>query len=457
MVLKALTTPRYIRKTELNANEYHRNFRQIDDDIIEALSSPAADKVTPLLSKIYLRLRLVPSQYWERPGVIFIRGEEREGKWVNAWIILCEIVGVASATANKAFDWLHEEGIIGYNAHKNNAGIRIFLNRATNSIGRREFQSGSAVALGGTTRTGTPAPEKWAKVSVFPATSAAKTPASAAKTPASPAKTPASPGEAAFKDVSIENNFKISDIPRAKIATKVALDNAADAELSTNSEKSERPATTQSFAHSESISDASPAMGEIAIQELASRLHRELIAALRVELATQLRQQIPQMVSQAQREEAEQTRKWFNDKALPKAIRVAQHEAYQILRQSGQAVEEAARHQAASSVGRQNSTADPANPPVTTAQSTAQITELAEICLTQLELCGQPISATVAAMVGDGSAQSCLHPTDAPRVQAAAEALCRRQLLPSGETGGEIPVANCFRPETNNKFGSVET
>src|SRR5947199_5416337 len=89
------------------------------------------------MSKIYLRLVNAPEQYWEREGVLRFEAELREGKQVKAWDVLCETLGVASATANKAVTWLHNSGIIGYFAGKNGVGIRIFLNRASSSIGMR--------------------------------------------------------------------------------------------------------------------------------------------------------------------------------------------------------------------------------------------------------------------------------------------------------------------------------
>src|SRR5215216_6451220 len=136
---------RFIRKTQLAANEYHKNFSKLDVEIITAITSAEADKVTPLMSKIYLRLVNTPNRYWEREGVLRFEAECREGKQVKAWDVLCEVVGVASATANKAVTWLHDAGIIGYFAGKNGVGIRIFLNRAATSIGVRAASAGQKI------------------------------------------------------------------------------------------------------------------------------------------------------------------------------------------------------------------------------------------------------------------------------------------------------------------------
>ena len=70
---------RFIRKTQLAANEYHKNFFKLDAEIITAITSGEADKVTPLMSKIYLRLVNAPDQYWEREGVLRFEAQCREG------------------------------------------------------------------------------------------------------------------------------------------------------------------------------------------------------------------------------------------------------------------------------------------------------------------------------------------------------------------------------------------
>src|SRR5215218_5505953 len=137
MTAHPLPAPRFVRKTQLGPGEYRKNFRQIDGDVISAVTSQEADRVTPLMSKIYLRLVHAPAQYWEREGVLRFEARLGEDIHVKAWDALCEVAGVASATASKALRWMHEQGIIGYFAGKNGVGIRIFLNRAASSIGMR--------------------------------------------------------------------------------------------------------------------------------------------------------------------------------------------------------------------------------------------------------------------------------------------------------------------------------
>lgn len=140
MPTAAALPQRFVRRTTLNPNEYRTNFRQIDCDVIAALVSGEASKVTPHMSKIYLALVTAPSEFWEREGVLRLAGREREGKWQTAWEQLVELVGVASATARKALAWMSEQGVIGYFAGRNGVGIRIFINRAASSIGRKPDQ-----------------------------------------------------------------------------------------------------------------------------------------------------------------------------------------------------------------------------------------------------------------------------------------------------------------------------
>src|SRR5919206_1650256 len=137
MTAQALQAPRFVRRTQLGPSEYRKNFRQIDGDVISAVTSEEADRITPLMSKIYLRLIHAPAKYWEREGVLRFEAEFGGDSQVKAWDALCEVAGVASATASKALRWMHEQGIVGYFAGKNGVGIRVFINRAASSIGSR--------------------------------------------------------------------------------------------------------------------------------------------------------------------------------------------------------------------------------------------------------------------------------------------------------------------------------
>src|SRR3712207_2079081 len=136
---------KFVRRTQLSANEYHKHFLKLDEEVIAAVTSAEADRVTPLMSKIYLRLVNAPEGYWEWEGVLRLEAEVRQGRMVKAWSVLCELVGVASATASKSLRWMRGQGIIGYFAGKNGVGVRIFLNRAASSIGKRAARGGEKI------------------------------------------------------------------------------------------------------------------------------------------------------------------------------------------------------------------------------------------------------------------------------------------------------------------------
>src|ERR1044072_7665905 len=99
MVGQTLEARRFVRRTQLGPSEYRKNFRQVDADVIAAVTSREADSVMPLMSKIYLRLVNAPAQYGEREGVLRCGSGLRDEARVKAWDALCEVVGGASATA----------------------------------------------------------------------------------------------------------------------------------------------------------------------------------------------------------------------------------------------------------------------------------------------------------------------------------------------------------------------
>src|SRR5215212_1926633 len=141
----AAASPKFLRKTTLLGTEANTNFKMLDDDVAEALTSAEADEVTPLMSKVYTRLLLTPAGMREGVRVLRFAGEEREGKWVTAWEQLRGHLRVSSETARKALRWMHEQGIIGYFSGKNGVGLRIFLNRAASSIGVRARRAGEKI------------------------------------------------------------------------------------------------------------------------------------------------------------------------------------------------------------------------------------------------------------------------------------------------------------------------
>ena len=369
MAIQALPSQRFIRKTELGPNEYRKRFRQIDDDIIAAITSPEADQVTPLMSKIYLRLANAPDNYWERKGVLRFEAEIREGKSVKAWTVLCELLSVSSATANKALTWMHKEGIIGYFSGKNGVGMRIFLNRATSSIGIRLASDGK-------------------KILDF--------------SPASTGEARASQNEAAFSDT--YGDLEDSDIDRNSSAPKDGADNNQPDKVSSD----QSPCRTKGKQAPAVVNKTERS----AMQGHALSSVDEIVRRLRVELEPTLRTAAIQAASR----EHERTREWLENRGLPKAARVAQREAFNVLRQYG-VIKDSGRCARASLMVGQHSHA-PYKPKLLTLD---ELKEVAEICVSMLEGHGQAIDATLTEISAEAGGY--LLAEDAPKVRELAESL----------------------------------
>jgi len=366
---KAVVQNRFVRRTSLNSDEYRKNFRQIDSDVIAVLTSDEASQVTPQMSKVYLSLINAPSQYWEREGVLRFVGCEKEEKWLTAWEQLVELVGVASATARKAFQWMAQQGIIGYFAGKNGVGIRIFINRAASSIGQKPNQAQKNLRL---VRTST-------------------------------AESRTSTVEAGFKEsfANIEN-LELDLIPRAP------EDGAA--EINAQSESPGPPQILQ---------DACPSVVRVMTFDsdaIVERIAREIL---------------PQVRSAAAREH-ERTREWFIKDALPKAIRVAQRSAYDVLRANGAITGPRTRNNGSNhshsndrNVGKHTKSEIAAR-----RLSDEEINELAEICVALALTQGKAIDLTISEM--SVNAGGFLLPEDAPKVRTGAEVLIagRSNLIP---------------------------
>ena len=360
MNLKPLETPRFVRKTQLAANEYRRNFHQIDREVMSVITSVEADRVTPLMSKIYLRLVNAPEGFWEREGVLRIEAELRDEKLVKAWAVLCELVGVASATASKAMRWMHEQGIIGYFSGKNGVGLRMFLNRATSSIGVRAISSTK-------------------KILAFP--------------PASTLSSPASPNEAAFND-----SFAVRESLEKDINPGAPKSGADQQTVDKNSYDLTPPLP---FNHPKISAPHRPSM--ISLEDVVARLRAELEPVMHL------------AARQAASREHERTREWLESRGLPKAARVAQHEAYNVLRKHGIISDAARTPRTHADVGRSVYTTPEPHP-----LTSNEIDELAEACIALLETKGQPIDLTLSEMSVE--AGGLLLPEDAPHVRAKAEA-----------------------------------
>lgn len=360
MTARALEVPRFVRRTQLGSGEYRKNFRQVDGDVISAVTSPEADRVTPLMSKIYLRLVNAPARYWERDGVLRFEGELSDERRITAWAELCDAVGVASATANKALRWMHEQGIIGYFAGKNGVGIRIFINRATSSIGTKAAGK---------------------KFLEFPGASSGEARTSA--------------GEAAFSD-----SFAVSEKSETDLNPR-APKNGAEQTTAEVKPISEHPANN-STRHGYSAVTAAGGDAHTP-EEIRNLVLRELAPALRAAAA------------QAAAHEHERTREWLESRGLPKAARVAQREAYNVLRQHG-LIGVAPRTQTNPVDRHREGLSETARP-----LSPGEVKELAETCVAMLEVHGQAIDVTLSGLSAEAGGG--LLADDAPKVRDLAESL----------------------------------
>ncbi len=373
MTLQALSAPRFVRRTQLGSGEYRKNFRQIDGDVIAAVTSPEADRVTPLMSKIYLRLVHAPAQYWERDGVLRFEGKLRDDGRVTAWEALCEVVSVASATARKALLWMHGQGIVGYFAGKNGVGIRIFINRAASSIGTRA------------------AGKKFLEFHR-----------------ASSGEAHTSSGEAAFSDSYAD--LEVSDTDCNPRAPKSGAGAKPVGKTSAGPTPISAPVICTTRDHEEGIRAIGRTMaGAVPVEEIVERLRSELEPGLREAAA--------RAAVQTASREMERTREWFETKALPKAARVAQRETYDLLRKHGGVHGPGGRASAGLEVGRaaedHKATARPLTP--------EEIRETAEVCVALLETQGKPIEVTLSEISAE--AGGWLLPGDAPLVREMAREL----------------------------------
>src|ERR1051326_6857356 len=357
--------PTFVRRTRLREDEYHTNFRKVDCETISRLTSEDATRVTSQMCKVYLALLNAPAECWEREGVLRFAGEERGGARVTAWEQLVSLAGVASATARKALRWMHDEGIVGYFAGKNGVGIRVFINRAASSIGRRPTPGQKNLRL---VRASNEAPR-------------------------------ASANDAPFND-----SFADSEVSDPDVNLR-APKNGADKGRA--SKESPEPAPTPSGAFPPNVGhDIAPARapGAISLEDVVARLRAELEPAVR------------EAARQAAASEHERTREWLENRGLPKAARVAQHEAYNVLRKYGVITELARSARAHSDVGRGDYVSLSPHP-----LSPEEVTELAQACVAMLETKGQSVDVTLSEMSAE--AGGFLLPEDAPRVREKANSL----------------------------------
>jgi hypothetical protein len=162
--------------------------------------------------------------------------------------------------------------------------------------------------------------------------------------------------------------------------------------------------------------EVKPTSGSIPVEEIVKRLKRELEPSVRDAAA--------RAAAQSASREMERTRQWFETKALPKAVRVAQHETYDLLRKHGGGDAHDRREGAGSEVGRG---AGSHTAPAARTLTPEEVREAAESCVALLETQGKSIEATLSEISSEGGGW--LLPEDAPRVREAA----RELILSSGE------------------------
>jgi hypothetical protein len=300
---------------------------------------------------------------------------------VKAWLVFCEVAGVASATAHKALTWLHEQGIIGYFSGKNGVGLRIFLNRASTSIGTRTSSVNKKI------------------LQFSHASSIAR---------------PASPDETAFNDSyavkeTQDTDFS-SDAPKNGADTKTV-----DKKVLDPTPPPDTRLQAPSQVEGREVEATAQPSGAVSVDEIVERLKNELEPCVK-SAATQA-------AAQTTTREIARTREWFETKALPKAVRVAQHETYNLLRKHGSVDERTRRARADLEVGR--SAADSYKPPVAHKLTPEEIRETAETCVALLETQGKSIEVTLSEISSEGGGW--LLPEDAPRVREEAQTLlCER-------------------------------
>jgi hypothetical protein len=114
----------------------------------------------------------------------------------------------------------------------------------------------------------------------------------------------------------------------------------------------------------------------------------------------------------------ERTREWFETKALPKAVRVAQHEVYDLLRKHGVIEKRCGQGSGGLEVGRAVESYTAATARLLTPE---EVRETAEVCVALLETQGKSIEVTLSEISSEGGGW--LLPEDAPRVREAAQGL----------------------------------
>lgn len=378
-------TSRFIPRTTLLPGEYRTNFRQIDCDALRLVRSRAARQVTKLMAHIYICLIDAPMKFREREGVLRFVGEVREGETVTAWEQLTELLEVADGTAHKALQWMAEQRLIGYHAGKNGVGIRIFLNRAADSVKREAERNQKSLRLA----------------------------------PVANGGIPVSPNAMPFKNYGRDYVDQEIKPPAPK--------NGANAhtmgETAFTPEPLQPEASPEPLGGNGEVEAAGATLASRSVvptDEIVSRLRAELVPYLHTVAA----QAASRAATQAASNEVGRTREWFEQRALPKVARVAQAETYNLLRRHGTLDERERRARADLQVGRSSASVTAASeyaPPESRLLTPEEVETTAETCVAMLEVQGREVEAMLVEMSADNGGW--LLAEDVTRVREAAHAL----------------------------------
>lgn len=145
-------------------------------------------------------------------------------------------------------------------------------------------------------------------------------------------------------------------------------------------------------------------VGVLALDEIITRLRAELEPAMQAAARS------------AAAREHERTREWLENRGLPKAARVAQHEAYNVLKKYGVISESARSSRTQAEVGRSHYV-----PPEPHPLTDDEIADLAGVCVAMFETKGQSVDLTLSEMSTEAGGY--LLADDAGRVRDKANAL----------------------------------
>jgi hypothetical protein len=95
--------------------------------IEELITSEEADHVTPLMTKIYFRLLVAPSEWRESGDTLLVRESTLGEVSTTAWAILVNWLRVSPEEAHKALQWMNDKKVIHYQPDQSRREIKIYL------------------------------------------------------------------------------------------------------------------------------------------------------------------------------------------------------------------------------------------------------------------------------------------------------------------------------------------